>query len=128
MVVLRDLQKLKQLQPDVRAMEQVLAGTDAFAFYLLAPGGEQPGVHWHARMIERGGEDPATGSAAGCGIAHLVARGRVPPGVEQRFEQGLEIQRPSTLHVRAELGGAGARSVRVGGRVTRLGSGEWVLP
>jgi len=56
-------------------------------------------------MQFNGGEDPATGSAAGCAIAYLVARGAVPPGERIHVRQGVEISRPSDLYLSAQLQG-----------------------
>jgi trans-2,3-dihydro-3-hydroxyanthranilate isomerase len=56
-------------------------------------------------MQFHGGEDPATGSAAGCAISYLVLRGSVASGQRIHLRQGIEITRPSDLFVsaRAEL-------------------------
>jgi trans-2,3-dihydro-3-hydroxyanthranilate isomerase len=44
-------------------------------------------------------EDPATGSAAGSLGAYLVAHGRLKPGDALRIKQGVEMGRPSEIHV-----------------------------
>ena len=49
-----------------------------------------------------GGEDPATGSAAGCAISYLVARGAVASGKRVHLRQGVEIGRPSDLFLSAQ--------------------------
>ena len=55
----------------------------------------------HARMIFYNGEDPATGSAAGCAAAWMVAHGVAEPDERVLIEQGIEMQRPSRIFVRA---------------------------
>ena len=55
------------------------------------------GTKYRARMQFYGGEDPATGSAAGCAISYLVARGAAPSGTRVHVRQGVEIGRPSDL-------------------------------
>jgi trans-2,3-dihydro-3-hydroxyanthranilate isomerase len=73
-------------------------------------------------------EDPATGSAAGPVAVHLHRLGRFPLDEEVRFEQGVEIGRPSELLVR--LGGTAdeIQRVEVGGGVQVVARGEFRVP
>jgi len=108
---------------DVRQQEATawLRGRGARWFYVLGrTGGEEPA--WRARMQFNGGEDPDTGSAAGCAIGYLVHRGAVPPGKRLHLRQGVEMNRPSELYLSAkcqngtaQLGSAKVGDVRVGG-------------
>ena len=50
-----------------------------------------------------GGEDPATGSAAGCAISYLVERGAVAAGERIHLRQGVEIGRASDLYLSAQF-------------------------
>jgi trans-2,3-dihydro-3-hydroxyanthranilate isomerase len=54
-------------------------------------------------MQFEGGEDPATGSAAGCAIAYLVRHKAVPSGRQIHLRQGVEIGRPSDLYLSARF-------------------------
>jgi trans-2,3-dihydro-3-hydroxyanthranilate isomerase len=74
-----------------------------------------------------GGEDPATGSAAGCAISYLVARGAAPSGQSIHLRQGVEIGRPSDLHLAATLLGAKVTDVRVGGSTVPVAKGRLFL-
>jgi trans-2,3-dihydro-3-hydroxyanthranilate isomerase len=66
-------------------------------------------------MIFYNGEDPATGSAAGCAAAWM-AKHQVANSDEQvRIRQGVEMQRPSEIFVRARRDGERVTDVRVGG-------------
>ncbi len=47
------------------------------------------------------GEDPATGSASGCAIAYLVSHSLVASDHLIVIEQGVEMLRPSRIHVQA---------------------------
>jgi trans-2,3-dihydro-3-hydroxyanthranilate isomerase len=85
-----------------------------------------PASRLHARMIFYGGEDPATGSAAGCAAAWMVAHG-VAQSERVVIEQGVEVGRPSQIHVRAAREQGGVRNVRVGGRAIQVMAGEVVL-
>jgi len=80
--------------PDFDLVQHVLAGCGAQNLYLAwHDGGRQA----HARMfteLVHGGEDPATGSAAGPLCAYMAARGL---GDRVEIAQGAEIRRPSRL-------------------------------
>jgi len=75
-----------------------------------------------------GGEDPATGSAAGCAISYLVARGAVPSGVRVHVRQGVEIGRPSDLYLSAKKDFARIADVRVAGSTVLVANGQLFLP
>jgi trans-2,3-dihydro-3-hydroxyanthranilate isomerase len=74
------------------------------------------------------GEDPATGSAAGCAIAWLVRHGWVESGREVTLRQGLEIGRPSRLVVRAVRQEEGVSSITVSGSTIPVARGAFFLP
>lgn len=82
----------------------------------------------HARMLFYGGEDPATGSAAGCCAAWAVAHGVAKPDERILIEQGLEMKRPSRIFVRAGKQGERVVNVRVGGNAVQVMSGVVRLP
>jgi len=75
-----------------------------------------------------GGEDPATGSAAGCAISYLVQHGAVAPGQRILLRQGVEIGRPSDLFLAATLQSARVTDVRVGGSTVLVAKGQLFLP
>lgn len=88
----------------------------------------------HCRMFAPGlgvPEDPATGSAAGALGAYLVRHGLVDVRDGQAtivVEQGLEIGRPSRIHVAVQLRDGGAIGVvRVGGAAVTVMTGVVVL-
>ena len=78
----------------------------------------------HARMIFYNGEDPATGSAAGCCTAWAVKHGVLAPEAQGLIEQGLEVQRPSLIYVRGSKSGERVTNIRVGGNVVHVINGE----
>ncbi len=83
-----------------------------------------PTARLHARMIFYNGEDPATGSAAGCAAAWMVAHGVAQPEERVLIEQGVEMQRPSRIFVRAARRDDRVVNVRVGGNVVEIVRGE----
>ena len=56
-------------------------------------------------MIFYSGEDPATGSAAGCAASWMVRYGIAASEERVVIRQGAEIHRPSEIYVRARREG-----------------------
>jgi trans-2,3-dihydro-3-hydroxyanthranilate isomerase len=92
-------------------------------FYVLGPTGSQTPA-WRARMQFNGGEDPATGSAAGCAISYLVQRGAVASGMRVNLRQGVEMGRPSELYLSAQVRSAKVSDVRVAGSTVLVAKGS----
>jgi trans-2,3-dihydro-3-hydroxyanthranilate isomerase len=134
MVVLASLDALAGLKVDLRAARQLL-GQEARFFYVLAPN-SLDGIRWRARMQFYNGEDPATGSAAGCATAYLVHHGFAPDATPLVIEQGVEIDRRSVIETSAHLRLVAADGtswesgsyVRVGGNTVLIGEGQMYLP
>ena len=126
-VPLRSLSTLQRLGLDLKKAYAYLASTDARQFYfVLRDGFEAPSVR--ARMLFYGGEDPATGSAAGCTAAWMVRHGAAKPDQQVVISQGIEVNRPSDIFVRAGLEGTRVHNVRVGGQCVEVMRGELTLP
>ena len=83
-----------------------------------------PAARLHARMLFYGGEDPATGSAAGCATAWMVAHGVAQSDERVLIEQGIEMLRPSRIFVRASRLDNRVVNVRVGGNAVEVLRGE----
>ena len=115
---------LSQLRISASAAEKYLRDTDAKFFYCIAP--ELKGV-WRARMQFYNGEDPATGSAAGCAISYLVRHGVAASDEQLHLRQGIEMGRPSAIDVRAKFDGVSVREVRVGGSTVFVAKGRFFL-
>jgi trans-2,3-dihydro-3-hydroxyanthranilate isomerase len=77
-----------------------------------------------------GREDPATGSAAGPLGCYLVRYGmtRGKDANHIRIRQGVQMGRPSWLHVQLGLSGNEITNVRVGGSSVFVGDGTIILP
>jgi trans-2,3-dihydro-3-hydroxyanthranilate isomerase len=121
MVPFRSLKTLQNFAIGWSQMAPYLAtiGGPAF-FYFVCRETVNSGATLHARMIFYNGEDPATGSAAGCCTAWAVKYGVLAPETQGLIEQGIEIRRPSFIHVRAAKSGEGITNVRVGGNVVHV--------
>jgi trans-2,3-dihydro-3-hydroxyanthranilate isomerase len=123
-VPFRKLEALSKIRPLWTVMDDYLAGTDGKFFYLLTTETVEPSATAHARMVFSGGEDPATGSAAGPAVAWMVAHGIAKPGRSVLIEQGLEVQRRSHIYGRADLKDGRAVNVRIGGHTTPVIAGQ----
>jgi trans-2,3-dihydro-3-hydroxyanthranilate isomerase len=94
---------------------EFLKSTAAKFFYFLCPQRCEDRLEARARMFFYGGEDPATGSAAGCAASWMVQHGIANSDEQVLIRQGVEIRRPSEMYVRATRDGQGVTNVRVGG-------------
>lgn len=129
-VVLRGIEALARLKVNQDAATGWLRQRGARWFYVLAPAlnQDQNGTKYRARMQFYGGEDPATGSAAGCAISYLVARDAAPSGERVHVRQGVEIGRPSDLFLAAKKDFAKVTDVRVAGSTVLVAKGQLFLP
>jgi trans-2,3-dihydro-3-hydroxyanthranilate isomerase len=100
--------------PHAQAAE-FLKNTGAKSFYFLCPQRRENRREARARMFFYGGEDPATGSAAGCAASWMVQHGIATSDEQVLIRQGVEIRRPSEMYVRATRDGERVTNVRVGG-------------
>jgi trans-2,3-dihydro-3-hydroxyanthranilate isomerase len=124
-VPLRGLDVMGRLQVDLASSTEYLqqSGGGNF-FYFVTRETVDPDARLHARMLMYGGEDPATGSAAGCSAAWMVAHGVAQPDEQVLIEQGVEMLRPSRIFVRASHRDNRVVNVRVGGNVVEVLRGE----
>ena len=124
MVPFRSLATLQSLKVSWQQMEGYLRGLGGNSFfYFVCRETLDPKASLHARMIFYNGEDPATGSAAGCCAAWAVSNGVLQSDEQGMIEQGIETRRPSFLYIRAEKRGDAVTNVRVGGHVVKVVDG-----
>jgi trans-2,3-dihydro-3-hydroxyanthranilate isomerase len=118
-VLLLDEEAVVRAAPDFELVGPLLDRCAAVSLYVAWHDGADRA---HARMFTLmvvGGEDPATGSAAGPLCAYLADRARAERLV---ISQGAEIGRPSTISAQMEDG-----RPRVGGAVVSLVEGRVTL-
>jgi trans-2,3-dihydro-3-hydroxyanthranilate isomerase len=129
-VALRSLEALARLKVNHDEATPWLRDRGARWFYVVAPelNQSQSPAQQRARMQFYNGEDPATGSAAGCAISYLVARGAVNSGERILLRQGVEIGRPSHIWVSARSHEGRVMDVRVGGSTVLVAKGRLFLP
>jgi len=126
-VPLKSLAIARQLHIDQQRAAEYLANFEGKFFYFVTRETEDSKGRLHARMIFYNGEDPATGSAAGCAAAWMVAHGVAAPDERVLIEQGIEMRRPSRIFVRAAKRDNRVVNVRVGGNVVEVMRGEVIF-
>lgn len=128
---LQSLKILQKLRLDVDRSVEYLASSGGKFFYFVCRETVDPKARLHARMTFYNGDDPATGSAAGCCAAWMVAHGVAANDEQVLIEQGLEVHRPSRIFVRAtkqdDRHGNHVVNVRVGGNCVEVLRGELTL-
>ena len=132
-VPIRDVKSLANLKADLTRVSALLAGTGAKFCYFICPGEREGWREVRARMFFYGGEDPATGSAAGCAVSWIVRHGLAKSDEQILIRQGVEMGRPSEIFVRATRDGPSrtgtekVTNVRVGGYAVEVLRGTVTL-
>ena len=124
---LKSLAVIQNLQLDAAGAAEYLAKSSGKFFYFVTRETVDRNARLHARMLFYNGEDPATGSAAGCAAAWMVAHGVAQPDERVMIEQGVEMKRPSWIFVRAAHRDNRVVNVRVGGHSVEIIRGEVFL-
>jgi trans-2,3-dihydro-3-hydroxyanthranilate isomerase len=128
---LKSLAVMQNLQIDLNRAAEYLGRTAGKFFYFVTRETVDREARLHARMLFYNGEDPATGSAAGCSAAWMVAHGVARPDERVLIEQGVEMKRPSRIFVRASFDSKSSDNrvvnVRVGGNSVEIMRGEIYL-
>lgn len=126
MIPVRSLEAIGRARVVMGRWEKAF-GNDGAA-YLYCRETVQKSANFHARMFAPAFgvvEDPATGSAAAA-FAAVVQRFDNPRSSEHRdlIEQGVEMGRPSLIHLSLLIEGDRLSTVRIGGHAVRVSDGE----
>jgi len=124
---LKSLAAIRSVRMNHAGISEYLARTGRRNFYCVTRETEDPKARLHARLGTVGGEDPATGSAAGCAVAWMVKNGVARSDEQALIEQGAEVHRQGRIFVRATKQGEGVVNVRVGGHAVEVIRGEYSL-
>ncbi len=124
---LKSLAVIQKLRINTYSAAEYGEKTGSKFFYFVARETVDPEAGLHARMLFYGNEDPATGSAAGCTAAWMVENHVFPAEQRVLIEQGVEMQRPSRIFVRASRADNRVVNVRVGGNAIEVMRGEFFL-
>jgi len=124
---LKSLTVIQNLHIDSQRAADYLEKTGGKFFYFVTRETVARDARLHARMLSYNGEDPATGSAAGCSAAWMVAHGVAAVDERVLIEQGVEMKRPSRIFVRSSQRDNRIVNVRVGGHAVEIMRGELFL-
>jgi trans-2,3-dihydro-3-hydroxyanthranilate isomerase len=124
---LKSLTVIQNLHIDSQPAAEYLEKTGGKFFYFVTRETVARDARLHARMLFHNGEDPATGSAAGCSAAWMVAHGVAAVDERVLIEQGVEMKRPSRIFVRSSRRDNRIVNVRVGGHAVEIMRGELFL-
>jgi trans-2,3-dihydro-3-hydroxyanthranilate isomerase len=127
------LESIRRIRFRADLAERIVKETGATGIFVFTQEVEIAGSHVHGRLFAPGEgiiEDPATGSAAGPLGCYLSRYGLTASGGEVRsvLEQGIEMGRPSFLHIRIAHLDKEITAVHVGGTCCYMGTGQLELP
>jgi trans-2,3-dihydro-3-hydroxyanthranilate isomerase len=126
-VPFRNRQTLSNLKFSYAQAAEFLKSSGANFFYFLCPERREGRLEARARMFFYSGEDPATGSAAGCAASWMVQHGVANSDEQVLIRQGIECRRPSEMYIRATREDERVTNVRVGGYAVEILRGTVVL-
>ena len=126
-VPFRSQKTLSNLKFSYAQASKFLKSSGANLFYFLSPEQHEGRLEARSRMFFDGGEDPATGSAAGCAASWMVQHGVAKNDEQVLIRQGIECRRPSEMYVRATREGERVTNVRVGGYAVEILRGTVAL-
>lgn len=130
LVPVHDLAAVETLEFDPALWERVAPMSEGrlTSAYVYCRGGVHHAAKFHARMFSPDmgiAEDPATGSAVAAlsgAIHHFDA---LPDGHHPlMIEQGVEMGRPSHIHLHVDVKDGAVFRARIGGQAIRIASGE----
>jgi trans-2,3-dihydro-3-hydroxyanthranilate isomerase len=128
-IPVRSLAAIRRSRPDAAALRNLFV-TDPAMVYAFTTETTTSDVHVHARMfgphVIDVPEDPATGAAAGPMGAYAAFYKVLPrePVMHFIIEQGVEMGRPSQIHVEVKTEDEYIRSLRIGGQAVIVGEGH----
>jgi trans-2,3-dihydro-3-hydroxyanthranilate isomerase len=128
-VPVRDLATMRRLRMRQDVSSRLLEPLGLSEVFVFAPEVEYPGSTVHSRMFAPDSgiaEDPATGGASGPLGSYMVRYGLMPaePTAYIVSEQGVEMGRPSFIHIQVTREGGEITRVQVGGQAVYMGQGD----
>jgi trans-2,3-dihydro-3-hydroxyanthranilate isomerase len=129
MVPVHDVGAAERLEFDPQLWEKTVPFVDGAlaSAYIYCRGGVNHVAKFHARMFASGmgiSEDPATGSAAAALSGAINHFDRLTDGHHPiLIEQGLEMGRPSFIHLHMDIEGGTISNARIGGQAVRIATG-----
>lgn len=129
LVPVRDLSVAASIGFDPQRWRAMGIGT--MSAYVYCRGGIDHRANFHARMFAPDlgiTEDPATGSAVAAMSGAIHHFDALSPGHHAlTIEQGVEMGRPSSIHLHIESTGKGIGRARIGGLAVKIAEGRILL-
>lgn len=132
-VPLHDLNAMTDVEFDAGRWEQMAPMADGrlASAYLYCRGGINHNARFHVRMFAPGmgiHEDPATGAALAAFSAAIHCFDKLTEGHHSFLvEQGVEMGRPSFLHLHLDIANGDITGARIGGQAVKIAAGELYL-
>lgn len=129
MIPVHNLNAVESLDYDPQLWEQVapFAEGGLVSAYVYCRGGVNHAARFHARMFAVGmgiAEDPATGSAVAALAGAIQHFDALPDGHHPVLvEQGMEMGRPSYIHLHIDTKDGEIARARIGGQAIRIATG-----
>ncbi|RUM24538.1 PhzF family phenazine biosynthesis protein [Rhizobium vallis] len=129
LIPVHDVGAAQRVEFDPQLWEKIVPFVDGAlaSAYVYCRGGVNHVAKFHARMFASGMgivEDPATGSAAAALSGAIHYFDRLTDGHHPiLIEQGVEMGRPSFIHLHIDVDGGTISNARIGGQAVRLASG-----
>ncbi|AHF84713.1 phenazine biosynthesis protein PhzF [Rhizobium leguminosarum bv. trifolii WSM1689] len=129
LIPVHDVGAAQRVEFDPQLWEKIVPFVDGAlaSAYVYCRGGVNHVAKFHARMFASGmgiAEDPATGSAAAALSGAIHHFDRLTDGHHPiMIEQGVEMGRPSFIHLHIDVDGGTISNARIGGQAVRLASG-----
>jgi len=133
LIPVRDIGTAGRVEFDPQLWEKTVPFVDGAlaSAYLYCRGAINHTAKFHARMFASGMgivEDPATGSAVAALSGAIHHFDRLPDGHHPLIvEQGVEMGRPSLIHLHIDVSGGEIANARIGGQAVRIASGTMEL-
>lgn len=125
-VPVKSLQAIRKVSMQLEINRRVMKEFGTTEVFVFTREVERANSTVHSRMFAPMlgvWEDPATGGATGPLGAYLVRYGIATDPQKMVSEQGIEMGRPSYLHIQVDQQGGEITSARVGGRCFYMGEG-----
>ncbi|QND47483.1 PhzF family phenazine biosynthesis protein [Rhizobium lusitanum] len=129
LVPVHDVGAAERLEFDLPLWEKMVPFVDGAlaSAFVYCRGGVNHNAKFHARMFPVGMgivEDPATGSAVAALSGAIHQFDQLPDGHHPIIvEQGVEMGRPSFIHLHIDIDGGEIANARIGGQAVRVATG-----
>ena len=128
-VTVRDLDALARVRMNTEQWERHIASYWAADIYVITEAAGDADIRARMFAPDMGiSEDPATGGAATALAGYLLPSNAEDGMLRWTIRQGVEMGRPSTIYLEADVGSGAITAIRVGGASVLVSEGELTLP